>query len=69
MATGNLTTVFAAVLLAAAVVGCERNDMHNQPRHEPMEPSAFFADGQSSRLPIGRVLAEADQPIDIHWVE
>lgn len=24
-------------------------------------------DGQSSKLPIGRVLAEADQPIDIHW--
>jgi mono/diheme cytochrome c family protein len=29
--------------------GCERNDMHNQPRHEPMEVSTFFDDGQSSR--------------------
>ena len=26
-----------------------------------------IADGQSSKVPIGRVLAEADQPIDIHW--
>jgi 6-phosphogluconolactonase len=26
-----------------------------------------IADGQSSRSPIGRVLAEVDQPIDIHW--
>jgi len=26
-----------------------------------------IADGQSSRAPIGRVLAEYDQPIDIHW--
>jgi 6-phosphogluconolactonase len=26
-----------------------------------------IADGQSSRVPIGRVLAEVDQPIDIHW--
>jgi 6-phosphogluconolactonase len=26
-----------------------------------------IADGQSSRLPIGRVLAETEQPIDIHW--
>lgn len=26
-----------------------------------------IADGQSSRLPIGRVLAELEQPIDIHW--
>jgi 6-phosphogluconolactonase len=24
-------------------------------------------DGQSSRLPIGRLLAEVEQPIDIHW--
>jgi len=26
-----------------------------------------IGDGQSSKLPIGRVLAEIDQPIDIHW--
>jgi len=26
-----------------------------------------IADGQSSRVPIGRLLAEAEQPIDIHW--
>jgi len=26
-----------------------------------------IADGQSSRAPIGRVLAEIEQPIDIHW--
>ena len=26
-----------------------------------------IADGQSSKLVIGRVLAEAEQPIDIHW--
>jgi 6-phosphogluconolactonase len=26
-----------------------------------------IADGHSSKFPIGRVLAEAEQPIDIHW--
>jgi 6-phosphogluconolactonase len=26
-----------------------------------------IADGKSSKLPIGRVLAEVEQPIDIHW--
>ena len=26
-----------------------------------------IADGQSSQVPIGRVLAECEQPIDIHW--
>lgn len=28
--------------------GC-RQDMHDQPRYEPLEPSTFFADGRSSR--------------------
>ena len=28
-----------------------------------------IADGQSSKLPIGRVLAEVEQPIDIHWCQ
>jgi 6-phosphogluconolactonase len=26
-----------------------------------------IADGQSSKVPIGRVLAEIEQPIDVHW--
>ena len=36
-----------------------------QAKRELLEQA--IADGQSSRLPIGRVLAEAEQPIDIHW--
>jgi mono/diheme cytochrome c family protein len=49
--------VAAALLLAAATGGCERNDMHNQPRHEPMEASTFFDDGQSSRPIIPGTIA------------
>jgi Cytochrome C oxidase, cbb3-type, subunit III len=30
------------------LTGC-RQDMHDQPRYEPLEPSTFFADGRSSR--------------------
>jgi hypothetical protein len=30
------------------LAGC-RQDMHDQPRYEPLEPSTFFADGRSSR--------------------
>lgn len=37
--------VLGAVLLAA---GCH-DDMYNQVKHEPLEPSTFFADGRSSR--------------------
>jgi 6-phosphogluconolactonase len=36
-----------------------------QKKRELLEQA--IADGQSSKLPIGRVLAEAEQPIDIHW--
>lgn len=36
----------ASMLLAAA--GC-RQDMHNQPKYKPLQPSTFFADGRSSR--------------------
>ena len=36
-----------------------------QDKREMLEGA--IADGQSSKLPIGRVLAEAEQPIDIHW--
>jgi len=36
-----------------------------QKKREILE--AAIADGHSSKLPIGRVLAEAEQPIDIHW--
>ena len=39
--------------------------LRGQARREILEEA--IADGQSSKLPIGRVLAEAEQPIDIHW--
>ena len=47
----------AAVILAAGLVlvGC-RQDMHDQPRIEPLEANAFFADGMGARpLPAGTV--------------
>jgi mono/diheme cytochrome c family protein len=40
------------VLLA----GC-RQDMHDAPRYEPLESSTFFANGQSSRLPVANTVA------------
>jgi mono/diheme cytochrome c family protein len=41
------------VVLAAAALatGC-RQDMHDQPRYEPLEASAFFEDGSSARAPV-----------------
>lgn len=52
----------------ALVAGCERNDMHNQPRHEPMEVSTFFDDGQSSRpLVAGTVARGQLMPVDMRY--
>ncbi len=57
----RVTLTRAAILSARTVIivitGQEKRDLLEQ----------AIADGQSSRLPIGRVLAEAEQPIDIHW--
>src|SRR3954462_14888537 len=57
----RVTLTRAAILLARTVTititGDEKRALLEQ----------AIADGQSSKLPIGRVLAEIDQPIDIHW--
>ncbi len=44
----------ALVLVACAVpllAGC-RQDMHDQPKYEPLEASELFADGAASRTPV-----------------
>lgn len=48
---------FVAVL--ALLAGC-RQDMYDQPRYEPLEPSAFFADGASARPLVPGTVARAD---------
>ena len=57
----HVTLTRASILSARTIMivlrGQNQRDMLEQ----------AIADGQSSKLPIGRVLAEAEQPIDIHW--
>jgi 6-phosphogluconolactonase len=57
----RVTLTRAAILSARTILititGQEKRDLLEQ----------AIADGQSSKLPIGRVLAEIEQPIDIHW--
>jgi 6-phosphogluconolactonase len=50
-------SILAARTLLIVVTGQEKRELLE----------GAIADGQSSRLPIGRVLAEVEQPIDIHW--
>jgi mono/diheme cytochrome c family protein len=42
--------------LALASIGC-RQDMHDQPKYEPYEKSAFFADGRSARPQVEGTVA------------
>src|SRR5271165_3205257 len=43
--------MLAAVGLLLLCAGC-RLDMHVQPRYNPYDPTDFFGDGQSARLPV-----------------
>lgn len=55
-----LGVAFSLLLLA----GCALN-LRNQPRYEPFEQSAFFADGSSARMPVRGTVARS-QPLDAH---
>jgi hypothetical protein len=46
-----------ALLLACA--GC-RMDMHVQPRYNPYDPTDFFGDGQSARMPVPGTFPRGD---------
>lgn len=57
----RVTLTRASILLARTLL----ITITGQKKRELLEGA--IADGHSSKLPIGRVLAEAEQPIDIHW--
>ena len=50
-------SILAAKTVTIVITGQKKRDLLAQ----------AIADGHSSKLPIGRVLAEAEQAIDIHW--
>jgi 6-phosphogluconolactonase len=57
----RVTLTRAAILSARTIL----ITITGQQKRELLEQA--IEDGQSSKLPIGRVLAEVEQPIDIHW--
>lgn len=48
-----------ALLILATLTGCEQamQDMYRQPRHDPLDPTALFADGASARTPPAGTVA------------
>ena len=57
----RVTLTRAAILSARTILITIRGDQKRELLEQAIES------GHSSKLPIGRVLAEAEQPIDIHW--
>lgn len=57
----RITLTRSAILSARTVLITVTGDQKRALLEQAIE------DGHSSKLPIGRVLAEAEQPIDIHW--
>lgn len=51
------------ILLLLVLAGC-RQKMANQPRYDPLEPSDFFADGQSARPRLPGTVARGELSTD-----
>ena len=47
----------ALLALAAVALGGCRQDMHNQPKYQPLEASELFPDGAASRTPVEGTVA------------
>ena len=56
--------LFAALLLTAC-----RQDMHDQPRYEPLMASDFFADGMASRGVVEGTVARGQLTTDDHFFQ
>ena len=54
----------AALVVAAVLgIGC-RQDMHDQPKDQPLAPSRFFADGRASRPRVEGTVARGELDLD-----
>jgi len=58
-------TLYTAACLIA-FTAC-RQDMHDQPRYEPLEKSAFFEDGRSARPFVEGTVARGQLRLDDHF--
>ena len=58
--------VLAVVVVTSVVAGACRQDMHDNPRYEPLEVSTFFPDGRSERDPVPHTVARGTLRHDEH---
>lgn len=62
--SSRMTAVCVTIFLIFAM-GC-RQDMHDQPRYEPLQGSTFFEDGRSSRPLVPDTVARGHLKADEH---
>jgi mono/diheme cytochrome c family protein len=56
----------AVLIIVAGFVAACRQDMHDAPRYEPLEESAFFTDGRASRMLVANTVARGQLRDDEH---
>jgi mono/diheme cytochrome c family protein len=59
------TEIVSLLLLVCSTVAC-RQDMHDQPKYEPLQESHFFSDHRSSRPLIEGTVAQGQLKTDKH---
>jgi mono/diheme cytochrome c family protein len=57
-------SISSLILLVMSITGCRKEDMAEQPRYNPMQPSKFFADGRSSRPLVKGTVPRGGKPVD-----
>ena len=62
----RMLTLGSVAMALVVLVGCQQK-MAEQPRYEPLEPSAFFPDGRSSRPPVPGTVARDQLQTDEHF--
>ena len=70
IASRRPVTLLGAVLLLIGTAGCElRQAMYDQEKYEPLEASAFFADGMSFRSQVDGTVAQGQLMLDEHFYQ
>lgn len=62
------TETLAVAVLVLLSSSC-RQEMHDQPRYEPLEASTFFGDGRSARPQVAGTIARGQLRLDEHLYE
>ncbi|OFW02832.1 MAG: quinol:cytochrome C oxidoreductase [Acidobacteria bacterium RIFCSPLOWO2_02_FULL_68_18] len=63
---GSSTATRLVIVVLSVACGACRQDMHDAPRYDPLEASAFFADGRSARGLVANAVARGTLREDEH---